>query len=171
MIIPAILEQNIDSFNKKLELLKQISKLKRVQVDFCDGEFVENTSLTIDQIENLPPKIEFEAHIMHKEPKNFAAYKNAGFSQIVVHYEAFSSELVMEEAILDIKKLEMGVGVAINPETPVSTVRYFADTIDHFTVMTVQPGKQGSEFLPESIERVEELRSIAPDATIEVDGG
>lgn len=174
MIVPAILEKTPQGFADKIAKIQTLPKVKTVQVDFADGKFVENETLSIHEfavIGHLPKKYTWEAHLMVEHPTNFEDYKIAGFNTIIVHYEAFSSELHLEEAVEAIAKLGMTPAIAINPETAVTILRYFTDTITQFTIMSVHPGRQGAEFIPETYDRVKELRLIAPDATIEVDGG
>ncbi len=175
MIIPALLEQTPHGFAEKIAKLAIMrTKIKTVQVDFCDGLFVHNETMGIHdfaEIGDLSKKYAWEAHLMIINPKNFADYKMAGFSTIIVHYEAFDSETLLEEALEIITKLNMNAAVAINPNTPVSVLTYYTDTVKQFTIMSVEPGKQGNPFLSESIERVKLLRNMAPNAIIEVDGG
>ncbi len=173
MIIPAILEKNPLDFAHKLAKIKTIKKLKRIQVDFTDGVFVESKSMPVEELGHVPKldKLEWEAHLMIDHPSNFEVYKEAGFSTVIVHYESFVSETLLEEAIEKIIKLGMKPGIAVNPETNVSTLRYFTDNIEHFTILSVEPGKQGNLFIPTTYEKVKALRELAPNATIEVDGG
>ncbi len=174
MIIPAILEENPADFTHKLVKIKTIPKLERIQVDFCDGDFVPTKSVQIEDLGHIAAndkKTAWEAHLMIREPKDFTFYKTAGFSTIVVHYEAFSNEEQLEEAIDSIRKLGITPAIAINPETPVTVLRYFTDTIKNFTILSVQPGKQGNPFLQNTFERVKELRELAENGIIEVDGG
>lgn len=174
MIIPAILEKTPQAFAEKIAKIQTLPKIKTVQVDFADGKFVENQTLSIHEfadIGHLPKKYTWEAHLMIENPANFEDYKNAGFNTIIVHYEAFSSEIHLEEALEAITKLGLTPAIAINPETAVTILRYFTDTIHQFTIMSVHPGSQGGEFIAETYDRVKELRELAPNATIEVDGG
>lgn len=175
MIIPAILEKTPQGFAEKIAKIQTLGKaVKRVQVDFCDGVFVQNSTLAIQEfpmLGPLPKKYDWEAHLMIDHPTNFEHYKDAGFSTIILHYEAFAGEPHLEEALEHVIMLGMKPGIAINPDTPVSVLRYYTDNISQFTVMSVHPGKQGNPFLPEAIDRVRELRELAPNATIEVDGG
>jgi ribulose-phosphate 3-epimerase len=175
MIIPAILEKTTQGFAEKIARVQTLGKaIKRIQVDFADGVFVENTTLAIQEfaeIGHLAKKYDWEAHLMIDHPTNFGHYKEAGFSIIILHYESFAGEHHLEEALEAIVKLGMTPAIAINPNTPVSVLRYFTDNINQFTIMSVHPGKQGNEFIPETYERIEELRKLAPNATIEIDGG
>ncbi len=175
MIIPAILEKTSHGFAEKIALLASLkSKVKTIQVDFADGLFVPNETMGIHdfaEIGDLSKKYTWEAHLMVIKPQNFADYKTAGFNTIIVHYESFDSEQQLEDALEAIARLGLKPVIAINPHTSVSVLRYFTDTINQFTILSVEPGRQGNPFLRESIERVKMLREMAPNATIEVDGG
>lgn len=171
MIIPAILEQTPEGFAQKLKQIKQLSEVKKIQVDFADGQFVDNTTLEVGELGELDPKYEWEAHLMIHRPINFAVYAAAGFKTVIVHYESFGSESHLEAALLSIDNLGMTPVIAINPETQISVLRYDTDTIHRFTLLSVHPGRQGGEFIPGTVGRIKELRALAPNATIEVDGG
>lgn len=171
MIIPAILEKTVEGFEEKFSKIKQLAGVERLQVDFADSIFVDNLTLNIDQLPELDAKYQWEAHLMVQAPEDLAAYKAKGFSKIVVHYEAFLSEENLEQALQEITKLGVTPAIALNPETPISVMRYFADTITNFTLMGIEPGAQGKEFIPLTFERIAELRQLAPNATIQVDGG
>jgi ribulose-phosphate 3-epimerase len=173
MIIPALLEKNPLDFAHKLAKIKTIGKLPRVQVDFCDELFVPSHTVQVEDLGHVPrlDQAEWEAHIMAIHPQNFSAYKEAGFSTVIVHYESFPEEKYLEEALEIIAKLGMKPAIAISPETTVSVLRYFTDTIKQFTILSVEPGQQGNPFLPLTYDRIKTLREMAPNATIEVDGG
>ncbi len=170
IIIPAILEKTPQGFAEKFEKIKQLP-VERIQVDFCDGEFVENSTLKIDELPKLDPKFHWEAHLMISRPTDFASYAEAGFKTVIVHYEAFGAEAHLEGALLAIDNLGMEPVIAINPESAVSVLRYDTDTIHRFIIMGIHPGEQGREFMPETVARISELRSMAPNAKIEIDGG
>ncbi len=171
IIVPAILETDREKLDAKIFALSRISGVEILQVDFCDGEFVEGKSLPIKELDVLNPAFAWEAHLMMREPVDFLDYQMVGFNRLIVHYESFTSEAHMKEALEQISQLGMEAAVAINPETPVSVLRSFTDTVKHFTLLSVHPGKQGNPFLPESIERIQELRALTPHGILEVDGG
>lgn len=172
MLIPAILENNKKKYLENLKAVLALKNIKSIQIDFADGEFVATKTLSITEIE-LPTrsKILFEAHLMVKEPKDFELYQKAGFKKIIIHYEAFKSELDLEAAIEEIKKLKMIPAIAISPTSEISVIRYHTDTIKDFTLLAVVPGRQGQKMLPATFDRLRELRDHAPGANIEIDGG
>lgn len=170
-IVPAILESNREKFADKLYQLSRLSGVETIQVDFCDGKFVGAQTLLPKDIEPLNPIFYWEAHMMVREPSDFLDYKMLGFSKIIVHYESYASETDLEKALSNIVALGLTPAIAINPETPVSTLRYHTDTIKHFTLLSVHPGKQGNPFLADTPTRLYELRKLAPNAILEIDGG
>jgi ribulose-phosphate 3-epimerase len=171
IIVPAILETTKEAFLQKLSLVSKMPGVERVQVDFGDGNFIPAKLLSADEIDGLNPAIHWEAHLMVKEPDDFLDYQISGFKTLIVHYEAFENIGGLKLALTEIKNLGLKAGLAINPDTSISKAFDFAGLADLFLVMGVVPGKQGQSFIPETINRVAELRKLLPNAIIEVDGG
>jgi ribulose-phosphate 3-epimerase len=64
--------------------------------------------------------------------------------------------------------------MAFNPDTPVDDAARAAREaeVDLVLCMSVYPGYSGQAFIPESLERVRELRSLVPRTMhVQVDGG
>jgi len=171
IIVPAILEPDRQSLEDKIFQVTRITGVERIQVDFADGEFVSGKTLSVNEVDPLNPAFQWEAHLMVRQPQNFLDYQIAGFSTVILHYEAFAKEEDVDNAAGEIKKLGMKPALAINPESPVSVLRYFGDTIHDFTLLGVNPGSQGAPFLPQTVARAAELKSLVPNAILEVDGG
>lgn len=171
MIIPAILETNPKEFQAKLKEVCTLKGIKAVQIDFADGEFVATKTVAASDIKLPKSKLQFEAHLMVKNPQDFSDYKKAGFDKIILHYESFENEQELESALEAVVKLKMIPALAISPTTSVSVLRYYTDNIMNFTLLSVVPGRQGQEMLPDTVERLMELRDHSNGATIEVDGG
>jgi ribulose-phosphate 3-epimerase len=171
LIVPAILEATKEGFAARAERFERLPDVERIQVDFCDGEFVPYESVAISDVDILNPAISWEAHLMVMEPVDFFDYQMAGFGTVIVHVEAFPNLDSIIPALKQIKSYGLKAGLALNIETPVRRVQDYVDYVDQFTLMSVHPGRQGQQFLPEALERVSELRSMVPDAVIEVDGG
>ena len=95
-------------------------------------------------------------------------FRQAGAQKIVFHYEAVSSP---REVISLVRNLGLGVGLAINPETPVSDILSLASEVDSVLFLSVYPGFYGSKFIPEVLDKVMEFRSARPGMEIGIDGG
>ena len=87
---------------------------------------------------------------------------------MVFHYEATSSP---REVISMARKLDLGVGLAVNPETSVSTILPLIGKIDSVLFLSVHPGFYGSQFIPEVLDKIVELRSTQTGVEIGIDGG
>jgi len=171
MIIPAILESNAKQFQATLKAVCALTDIKAVQVDIADGEFVATKTVTAADIKLPKSKLQFEAHLMVKNPQDFSIYKKVGFDKVIVHYESFEDEADLNRALEAIAKLKMIPALAISPQTPVAVALAFRDRVQHFTLLAVIPGKQGQTMLPNTIERLLELTDYSNGDTIEVDGG
>lgn len=170
-IVPAILETTMDGFLDKVAVLTKIPDATRIQIDFADGKFVPNTTVSVHDMDPLNPAFTWEAHLMIEEPVDFLDYQIAGFQILVVHYEGFKDKSQINSALESIRKLGMKAGLAINPETPVSTFRPHLEMADQLLLLSVVPGFQGNPFVEQTYDRVRELRELAPRGILEVDGG
>ena len=170
-IIPAILEETKEGFLQKLSLIVKVPGVQRVQIDFGDGRFIPKKLLEAAEMDVLNPAIHWEAHLMLKEPKDFLDYQICGFKTLIVHYEAYQSADALKRALAEIKQMGFDAGVAINPTTDVVKLKDFSGRADQFLLMSVTPGQQGQEFIPQTIERIKQLRRLIPGAIIEIDGG
>ena len=166
-VVPAILTDD----PKALEVMVRQSEkfTDYVQIDIMDGKFVPSRSITCKHLLNLSIGFKWEAHLMVEKPENcLKDYRKAGAQRIVFHFEATSSPI---EVISRVKDLGMSAGLAINPETPVSAILPLVQEVDSILFLTVHPGFYGSQFIPEVMNKVAELRNTVPDIDIGVDGG
>jgi ribulose-phosphate 3-epimerase len=171
IIVPAILEKTKEEFLTRAQDYERLSGIQRMQVDFCDGKFVPNTTVSIADIDSLNPAYLWEAHLMVEEPVDFFDYQMSGFGVIIVHYEGFKNPDQLTESLTRIRGYGLKVGLAVNPETDIHKVIPYASLVDQYTLLSIHPGMQGQDFLPESYERIKDLKSRLPDMVVEVDGG
>ena len=165
MIIPAIIAKNQDELDDRLS--KVIDYVDIVQLDFMDNDFVPNSSLFFDfQIPDK--KVEYEAHLMVSKPENWIEKHIEKVDTILVHYE---SQYDIKNIIQTVKEKEKRIGFVLNPETSIDQISHILDDIDQVLIMTVNPGFYGSPFLPETMEKISDLRKLKTSLDIEVDGG
>ena len=71
--------------------------------------------------------------------------------------------------------LDCAAGVALNPHTPASHLSEVIHMVDVILVMTVNPGFGGQAFLPETLPKIAQLRTMIEasgrDIDLGVDGG
>jgi len=168
-IIPALLCETFSDFQQKLARVEPIFNL--VQIDIMDGVFVPNKSFfDIEKINELKTKTKFEVHLMVEHPlqeiEKWLEIKN--LERIIFHIESKDNP---DEVIAQIRGACKQVGMATNPETPFAIIKPYLNKIDEILFMTVNPGAQGREFLPEIKNKIIECAATANHPTIAVDGG
>ncbi len=172
IVVPAILEDDWDSFKNRLEVITKIPGVKKIQVDFSDGLFTEHKDLQISELDILNPAFEWEAHLMVKDPKAyFFDAKLVGFKTVLFHYEAIADKSELNALAEELVSLKLTPGLVINPETKISEIIPYLDSFKQVTVMGIEPGEKGQPELPGTLERVKELRKAYKNGILEVDGG
>lgn len=174
-IIPAILATTEEEYSQALRKIEDSGRFKDgfVQVDLMDGEFVANKSIGVEVIAKNPTELKLEAHLMVENPSEWVGTLVENVSRVIAHIEV--GDEAIKEFIQNGNSANLGVGLAINPETPVEKLKPYFSDIDAVLVMSVHPGFQGQEFIPETLEKVKEISHLRSENNfsfkIEVDGG
>lgn len=147
----------------------------QVHVDVMDGHFVPNITIGVPVVAAVRKvtRLPLDVHLMINDPDRYLdAFAGAGASIITVHAEAVKH---LHRTLTRIRQLGAQAGVAINPATPVDVIREVVGTFDVLLVMSVNPGFGGQSFIPRSLEKVRQARTLLTlgeqSAAIEVDGG
>ena len=146
-----------------------------VHMDVMDGVFVPNISFGYSFIKSLRKITDktFDTHLMIEDPiKYIKQFAEAGSQYITFHVEAKSD--VMETINL-IKSYGVGAGISIKPNTTVDEIKQYLPLVDMVLVMSVEPGFGGQKFMPNSIEKVKQLKELKEENgysyLINIDGG
>ncbi len=158
----------------------ETAKINYFHIDVMDGKFVENNTeeimkdyaLTISHISNLG----LDVHLMVENVEKFIdEYSMLEPEIITFHIEATKEEERTKNAINEIKNIGSRVGIAISPDTSIEEIKPYLPFIHMVLVMTVVPGKGGQKLIPETLEKLKELKNYINenniDIDIEVDGG
>jgi len=147
-----------------------------LHVDVMDGHFVENITfgpVIVKAVAELA-RIPLLTHLMISDPaKYIPRYFEAGSDLISFHYEAVSGG--HEKIINMIHDIGSRAGLAINPDTPLDSVRHLLGGIELLLIMSVHPGFGGRGFIDEVLGKIREAADIKEENgyeyVIEVDGG
>ena len=174
IIAPSLLSADFLNLQRDCDMLNS-SVAEWFHLDVMDGRFVPNISYgipVIQAIRKTTTKV-CDVHLMIEEPEKYAeAFKAAGADVLNVHIEACRH---LHRNLQQIKGLGMKAGVAVNPHTPVSLLKDVIKDTDVVCLMSVNPGFGGQKFIPQTIEKIKELRRMINEAgvatLIEIDGG
>jgi len=179
-IIPAILPMDFAELEDKLALIHGF--VKTVQIDACDGQFVQNATWPYRKHDDSFDKMvkeeigmpgwedtNFEVDLMANRPEErVEEWISAGASRIVIHAEAKGD---IDAAIAKLTD-KVEIGLALNEDTPVETISKYHERIQFVQLMGIdQIGFQHQPFDEKVIGRVREVRLKYPGLPIAVDGG
>ncbi len=174
LVAPSILSADFSNLASEIEMINE-SEADWLHLDIMDGVFVPNISFgfpVLEAVRELSTK-PLDVHLMIIDPDRYLQqFSDAGASTLTVHYETCQH---LHRTVTEIRRLGMQAGVTLNPHSPVILLKDILPYIDMVLLMTVNPGYGGQTFIPGSINKIGELRSMIDeggyDVMIEVDGG
>ncbi|MHA1375657.1 MAG: ribulose-phosphate 3-epimerase [Promethearchaeota archaeon] len=160
------------NINFNLDPLEGLVGIDYMHVDVADGQFSHVRNLDLDVFKILKEKYDIPiiAHMMVINPENYIDDIIELVDIFTFHHEIKGDKI---EIINEIKRRNKLVGIAIKPDTKISSIVPYLNLTDLVLVMSVHPGKSGQKFIPESIEKVKLLASYKKkyNFLIDIDGG
>ena len=173
-IAPSILSADFGKLDEEIHKVEEAGA-QLIHVDVMDGHFVPNITIGPPVVKSIrkTTKLPLDVHLMISDPdKYIPAFVDAGADMLTVHAEA---TVHLDRTLNFIRSLKAGVGVSINPATPLTAVEYALGLADMLLIMSVNPGFGGQKFIPYTLEKVREARQVIENRSyrcvIEVDGG
>jgi len=174
MIAPSILSADFGNLYEEIDMINQ-SEADWFHVDVMDGVFVPNISFGFPVMKPLMARAQkpLDVHLMIVDPDRYTkAFADAGAHVLTVHVEACTH---LHRTLTNIKQHNMKAGVAINPHTPVESIKEVLYLCDVVCLMSVNPGFGGQSFIENTYQKVRTLKAMIQAAgtqtLIEIDGG
>lgn len=177
-ICPSILESDATNY---LSQIKRLSPyFKYFQIDIADGIFVDNKTAPLNQVIETVKKtdpaelrdITLDFHLMVKdyatEIKKLEEISGmVKIKNVLVHFS------VVNNFGFDVLKFSpFSVGIVLNPDESVENLKssFNLEQIPSIQIMSVIPGAQGKPFMPETLNKIDQLRSLDYRSEIFLDG-
>ena len=181
VVAPSLLAADFSNLENALDYCNN-SSATWLHLDIMDQQFVPNLSFVPDIVKNIRKhsKLFFDVHLMVSNPfEMIDLFINAGADGISFHIEASESRFTFPPRILinKIKRANLLCGIAIKPKTPFKIIKKYMDLIDYVVVMSVEPGFAGQKFIPESLNKIQEIHqfiienNLLNQVSIQIDGG
>ena len=175
LLAPSILAADFANLQRDVELVNA-SAAHWFHLDVMDGVFVPNISFGMPVIQAIAKhaKKPLDVHLMIVDPDRYIqTFADLGADVLTVHAEACPH---LHRTLAAIRDAGMKAGVALNPHTPVETLRDVAGDLDLVCLMSVNPGFGGQSFIERTFAKTSALRTLldeegAKEALIEIDGG
>lgn len=171
-VVPSLLSADFSRLKEEIRIMEKVGA-RRLHLDVMDGHFVPNITIgpfVIESIRKLT-SLHLETHLMIENPdKYIEAFIRAGSDTVIIQIEA-SAAIVRDLKM--IRELGAKAGIVLNPPTSFDAVEPYFEYIDHFLVMTVNPGFGGQKMINSALSKVTLAKPYQKQFgfLIEVDGG
>lgn len=175
-VAPSLLSADFSNLTIALDQCRE-GGADQIHVDVMDGHFVPNITIGPLVVKDIRKRtsLPLDVHLMIENPERYIPeFTRAGADFITVHIEVCPD---VKGTIRRIKDHGAKAGITLKPGTPIESIEEALEHVALVLVMSVEPGFGGQEFIPESFDRIRQLRrmieTISSDRKpeISVDGG
>ena len=174
ILAPSILSADFSVLGEQIETL-EMGGADWIHIDVMDGHFVPNLSFGpfILKVVRNHCRLPIDVHLMTSNPDDLIpSFVMGGANMISVHIETCPH---LYRTIQNIRVAGCKVGAALNPGTPIESLREVVHLLDLVLVLGNNPGFSGQSWLPDMGRKIARLTQFleqaGSSATIQVDGG
>lgn len=168
VLSPSILAADFKVLGQEMKKTEE-NGAAHIHFDVMDGMFVPSISFGMPVLASIHDATEqfMDVHLMVQEPIRYVeAFQKAGADYVTVHLEACED---VKTTLDKIHACGMKAGLAVNPETDVKELVPYMEDVEMILIMSVQPGFGGQKFIPESLDKIREVRAMLNEKNLETD--
>ena len=171
VVLPSLLLCDFRNLSEEVRRLEEAG-VRALHLDVMDGHFVPNLTYGMPLVKAFRglTSLPLDVHLMIAQPARYLRqFVEAGADILTVHVEAVEDARATLE---EIRSLGVAAGIALNPGTPLESIRPALDLADYVLVMSVDAGFGGQKFNEVALEKLQKVREwIGPEVLLVVDGG
>ena len=155
---PSMMCADIYAVKETLQIFQE-GHVEYLHIDIMDGGFVPNFTLGTDFCRQLRrhTSIPLDIHLMVERPEEKLAWFQIVPGDIVsIHYEATRH---MQRALTLLRSAGAKTMAALNPATPIESLREILDDLDGVLLMSVNPGFAGQKLIPAALQKIRRTRA------------
>ena len=174
-LAPSVLSADFGNLRGAMDICRK-GGAHWIHIDVMDNQFVPNLTIGPPVVKSLRKYTDkfLDVHMMVINPEKLVEpFAKAGADGITFHVEATENP----NKVIDlIRSTGKQVGISLKPGTSLTTIEPYLEKVDLVLIMSVEPGFGGQGYLPDSSERIKQLKSRLNEmcldrVIIEVDGG
>lgn len=175
LIAPSILAANFARLGEEVDTVLAAGG-DIIHFDVMDNHFVPNLTIgpmVCKALRDHGVTAPIDVHLMVSPvDEMIRMFADAGADYITFHPEASTH---VDRSLQLIRDLGCKAGLVINPATGLDTAQWVMDKMDMLVLMSVNPGFGGQKFIPATIDKLKQARSMIDnsghDIRLEIDGG
>lgn len=166
VICPTILAKDKPEYHRQME--KVAGFAERIQIDLTDGEFAQIATVKPEDAW-WPVGVMADFHLMYRDPHQAAdIILQHRPHMVIIHAESSGNFIALSEKL---RLTGVKVGVALLPQTSITTIMPALDKIDHVLIFSGNLGQFGGHANMDLLNKVKELKRHRPQLEVGWDGG
>lgn len=166
VICPTITAYDPHEFRAQIERVAPFAK--RIHIDLMDGQFVETTSPSLEQIW-WPRHVKADLHLMYQRPmEHIDQLIKLRPRLVIVHNEA---DLHHMHFAAELHRADIKTGLALLADTPVDYAEQIMHSFDHVLVFSGHLGYHGGNADLGLLAKVGAIKAHHPEVEVGWDGG